>query len=152
MRRCRGEFGRGDWTGGSSHRESELKAVDAALASAEAVLVADDQGRYVAANDAAGELLGYTAEELVELSVWDLTPGANELDGLLLWQDFIGLGFQAGVYWLARKDGSLIEVAYRATANVAPGRHVSQLSRHDSLNAPFERSRFPRRIRIRAAE
>jgi len=128
------------------------EALDAALASSEPVLVADDRGQYIAANDAASELLGYTREELIALSVWDLTPGANELDGLLLWQDFIGMGFQAGVYWLAGKDGSLIEVAYQAPANVPPGRHVSELRRHDSINAPFERSRFPGRHRTQAAE
>jgi PAS domain S-box-containing protein len=128
------------------------KTLEAALASPEPVLIADDRGHYVAANDAASELVGYTRQELAGLSVWDLTPGANELDGLLLWQDFIGLGIQAGVYWLARKDGSLVEVAYQATANVAPGRHVSRLRPHDSINAPFERSRFSTRKRAPATE
>lgn len=131
-------------------RKTLRRDLDAGLASAEPTLVADDLGHYVAVNDAACELLGYTREELVASSVWDLTPGANQIDGLLLWQDFISHGFQAGVYWLARKDGSLVEVAYQATANVAPGRHVARLNRHDSINAPFERSRFPSRRRAPA--
>jgi PAS domain S-box-containing protein len=109
--------------------------------------MADDQGRYIEANDAACDLLGYTRDELLELSVWDLTPGANELDGLMLWQEFITLGFLAGVYWLTRKDGSLVEAAYQATANAGPGVHVSRLTPHDSLNEPFERSRLPRQPR-----
>ena len=120
-------------------------SIASALASPDATLVADDQGRYVAANDAACRLLGYTREELLRLSVWDLTPDPHEVEGLILWKDFIELGVQAGVYWLARKDGSMVEVAYQARANVAPRRHVSRLVPHDSLNEPFERSRFPRR-------
>ena len=116
--------------------------VASALQSPEATLVADDQGRYVAGNDAACRLLGYTRDELLELSVWDLTPKPHEVDGLILWKEFIEVGFQAGVYWLACRDGSLKEIAYRAKANIVPGRHVSRLVPHPSLNQPFERSRF----------
>jgi PAS domain S-box-containing protein len=118
-----------------------------ALASPDATLVANDEGRYVAANDAACRLLGYTREELHKLSVWDLTPDPHGVEGLILWKEFIEVGAQAGVYWLKRKDGSLVEVAYQARASVAPGQHVSRLVPHDSLNEPFERSRFPRRGR-----
>jgi PAS domain S-box-containing protein len=125
-----------------------LESTDAsALESPDATLVADDRGRYVAANESACRLLGYSREELLQLSVWDLTPDPHEVEGLILWKEFIEVGVQAGVYWLARKDGSLVEVAYQARANVTPGRHVSRLVPHDSLNKPFERSRFPRRRR-----
>lgn len=122
-------------------------SVASALESPDATLAADDKGRYVAVNEAACQLLGYSREELLQLSVWDLTPDPHEVEGLILWKEFIEVGAQAGVYWLARKDGSLVEVAYQARANVAPGRHVSRLVPHDSLNEPFERSRFPRRRR-----
>ncbi len=131
----------------SLSEEIHENSINSALASPEATLVADDQGRYVAANEAAGRLLGYTREELLQLSVWDLTPDPHEVEGLILWKEFIEVGVQAGVYWLARKDGSLVEVAYQARANVAPGRHVSRLVPHDSLSEPFEPSRFPRRAR-----
>jgi len=83
-------------------------SIASALASPDATLVADDQGRYVAANDAACRLLGYTREELLQLSVWDLTPDPHEVEGLILWKEFIEIGAQAGVYWLKRKDGSPI--------------------------------------------
>jgi PAS domain S-box-containing protein len=127
--------------------EIHESSINSALASPEATLVADDEGRYVAANEAACRLLGYTREELLQLSVWDLTPDPHEVEGLILWKEFIEIGAQAGGYWLKRKDGSPIEVAYQAQASIAPGRHVSRLVPHDSLNEPFERSRFPRRGR-----
>ncbi len=94
---------------------------------AEAVLIADDHGRYVDANDIALEILGYGREELLRKSVWDLTVGISELDGLQLWQDFIHQGEQEGTYQLSSKDGAGLRFHYRARANVAPGRHESRL-------------------------
>jgi PAS domain S-box-containing protein len=114
------------------------------MLSSAATLIADDHGRYVAANRAACRLLGYSQDELLKMDVWDLTPGDHQLDGLILWQQFISRGADAGVYWLKRKDGSIVEVAYKARANVAPGLHISSLVPHDSMNQPFERSRFRR--------
>ncbi len=63
------------------------------------------------------------------MSGWELTPGAHEVDALLLWQEFIRLGFNAGLFPLTRKDGSVVEVRYKAIANVSPGRHLSRLER-----------------------
>jgi len=112
-----------------------------------AELVADDRGRYVDCNEAACELLGYRREELLKLSVWDLTPEGNEVDGLVLWQDFIRVGVQAGIYWLVRKDGSLVEVEYRAIANATPMGHLSRLTPIDIGRSPFPASKLPRRRR-----
>jgi PAS domain S-box-containing protein len=108
-------------------------------------LIADDRGRYVDCNELACELLGYSREELLKLSVWDLTPEGNEVDGLVLWQDFIHAGAQAGIYWLVRKDGSLVEVEYRAVANATPGGHLSRLTPIDTGRPPFPLSKLPRR-------
>lgn len=92
-----------------------------------AELVADDQGRYVECNDAATQLVGFSREELLRMSVWDLTPGADQIQSLLLWQEFIRQGFGAGLYRLTTKDGREVEVTYKAVANVTPGRHRSRL-------------------------
>ena len=129
--------------------EAGFGSVAAALRSPEAALVADDHGRYVAVNDAACRLLGYSRDELLGMNVWDLTPKPHELDGLVLWKEFIEVGVQAGVYWLLRRNASLVEVSYRAKANVEPGRHVSLLVPHDSVNTPFESPRSSRRHRTR---
>ncbi len=92
-----------------------------------AELIADDMGKYLDCNDLATELVGYSREELVGMSVWDLTPGADEIQGLLLWQEFIRVGFSAGLYRLVRKDSAEVEVLFKAIANVSPGRHLSRL-------------------------
>ena len=91
-------------------------------------LVADDQGNYVEVSDAALRVLGYEREELLRMSVWDLTPASGELDGLLLWQDFIRSGNQEGEYVLRTKRGRVVRFHYHARANVEPGRHESVLT------------------------
>lgn len=90
--------------------------------------MADDRGNYVDANEAASRVLGYSREELLSMSVWDLTPGTRELDGLTLWQEFIRSGQQSGEYVVKRKSGGLLKLHYRARANIEPGRHESLLS------------------------
>jgi PAS domain S-box-containing protein len=94
-----------------------------------AVLIANDHGRYVHANTAAARLTGYTRSELVELSVWDLTPVDSERRGRRLWHDFVSQGRQAGTYSLRRKDGRIVDARFVAVANVLPGVHVSLLVR-----------------------
>lgn len=91
-------------------------------------LVADDRGNLVDADEATFRLLGYTREELLQMSIWDLTPGGNELDGLMLWQDFIKAGTQTGEYVLRTKGGRQLRFRYQARANVEPGRHESVLT------------------------
>ncbi|HEY8644133.1 MAG TPA: PAS domain S-box protein [Candidatus Dormibacteraeota bacterium] len=91
-------------------------------------LTADDEGRYVEVNEEAVRVLGYSRDELLSMSVWDLTPPVKELDGLVLWQDFIRAGEQSGRYALKTKRGLLVWFDYRAQANITPGRHESVLS------------------------
>lgn len=91
-------------------------------------LVADDRGRYIDANEDAERVLGYTRDELLAMSVWDLTPAAAELDGLQLWQEFIHQGQQQGEYVVKRKSGALLKLHYSARANVEPGRHLALMA------------------------
>jgi PAS domain S-box-containing protein len=91
-----------------------------------ALIVADDSGRYVAANDDAVELTGYDSQELMTLSVWDLT--AMPAQGQKMWEQFIASGTQEGDYTVRRRDGQSIRTRYVAIANVSPGLHVSALS------------------------
>lgn len=89
--------------------------------------MADDEGRFVEVNDRAVEVLGYGRDELLQMSVFDLTPSAAVLDGLELWQRFSRSGDQTGEYVLRARGGRLLRFSYRATADPAAHRHTSRL-------------------------
>jgi PAS domain S-box-containing protein len=91
-------------------------------------LAADNTGRYVAVNSHATTLTGYTREELMQMSVKDLTPAMRQDTSGALWQRFIQAGAQSGDYVLERRDGAPVNVHYAAYASVAPGVHVSVLT------------------------
>ena len=77
----------------------------------DAVLVADESMRYLAVNQAACRLLGYTREELLTLRVSDVatSPGASDdHDGTRSRRG------QTGTAVLRRKDGEQIAAAYRS--------------------------------------
>jgi PAS domain S-box-containing protein len=93
----------------------------------EAILLADDEGRYIDANPTACTLTGYDRDELLRSTVWDLTPGLQRERGQQLWRTFLTSGSQQGEYTLCHRDGSLVEVEYRAVANIVPGSHLSVL-------------------------
>jgi len=91
----------------------------------EAVLVADDDRRLVAANRAACELLGLSAEALTRMRIDDLveSDGGTSLDAI--WARFLETGRGAGTYRMRRGDGTLIQIETKSQAHFIPGRHVS---------------------------
>src|SRR5438128_363806 len=93
-----------------------------------AMLVADNRGRYVDANEAAAFLTGYSRAELLRRSVWDLTPDAHRGRGQALWRAFLAREHMAGWYPLRKKSGRVVNAHYVAIANVLPGLHVSALA------------------------
>jgi PAS domain S-box-containing protein len=108
-------------------------AVDASLSHAlfesapDAILLADDQARYVDANPAACELTGYSREELLRLHVWDVAPTQQPRATQRAWRTFLRRGSADGEFVLRRKDGTTVEAEFRAVANVVPGVHASFL-------------------------
>ncbi|HKG10045.1 MAG TPA: PAS domain-containing protein [Gaiellaceae bacterium] len=77
----------------------------------DAVLVADESMRYLAVNQAACRLLGYTREELLSLRIDDVAtqPGsAAEYDEMMAQRS------KTGTAVLRRKDGTAIPTCYRA--------------------------------------
>lgn len=93
-----------------------------------AALVADNSARYIAANARAVELTGYSHDELLHMTVRDITPAHRDDARAELWNRFIQTGSQSGEYVLQRKDGMPVAVRYHAFASVAPGIHVSLLA------------------------
>jgi PAS domain S-box-containing protein len=71
-----------------------------------AVTVYDDDGRMIAANKRAAELLGYPREELLAYDVGDFTEGGFER-ALLQSQEM-----REGARLVRRKDGSRVPVAF----------------------------------------
>ncbi|HWH07637.1 MAG TPA: PAS domain S-box protein, partial [Candidatus Thermoplasmatota archaeon] len=93
----------------------------------DALLVADDAGRYVEANAAACRLLGRTREEVVRLAVADVAgPGTRE-GVAAAWAAFLREGAMQGTFEVARPDGTVRVVEFSARASVWPGLHLSVL-------------------------
>lgn len=94
----------------------ELRAAfDGALS---AILIVDDEGRYVDANPAASVLLGISREEILRRRVADFCPPGY---------DFVAASARGsrGEFELHLPAGGTRIVEFAATANVAPGRHLS---------------------------
>jgi PAS domain S-box-containing protein len=73
------------------------------------LFIYDDDGKYVAINRYAAELLGYDRSELLEHDVGDFTAGGIDRDVLLR------LERREGVRIVERKDGSQATVAFVVT-------------------------------------
>jgi PAS domain S-box-containing protein len=113
-----------------------------------AILVANNHARYVDANRAATLLTGYSRHELLERSVWDLTPASQRSNGRSQWEAFLKRGELSGSYTLKPKTGRVIHASFFAAANVLPGLHVSALTTASliaQLRRPATRARKPRR-------
>lgn len=111
-----------------AEQRKRAEAVITALADIPAaILIANDRGRYVDVNHAASLLTGYSRRELLQMSVWDLTPAIRQALGRRLWRDFLARGRMAGVYQIRCKDGRIGRPSYVAAAHVLPGLHLSAL-------------------------
>ncbi len=91
------------------------------------MVIADDGRRYVAANPAACLLLRLPEKDILQRSIDDLTPPENRSQIGPMWEAFLQEGTQRGTFELLMPDGPTVRVDYSATANLAPGRHLSIL-------------------------
>jgi PAS domain-containing protein len=97
-------------------------------ADAPAVLLADDQRRYVHATPAAARLAGRPLARLLTMRIDDVTRDADRPGVDAAWDRFVADGFSRGPYVLQRPDGSEVEVEVAARANTPwPGSHASVL-------------------------
>jgi PAS domain-containing protein len=94
-----------------------------------AVLLADDDGRFVDASPGVEALLGVPGELILHGRIEDITPPERLQDVRAAWQSFLEVGHQAGEFELAQPDGSRLKVLYRAQANYPEaGLHALVLS------------------------
>jgi two-component system cell cycle sensor histidine kinase/response regulator CckA len=89
----------------------------------EAILIADDDGRYVDVNHAACELLGRERGAVLGLTVADISTSV--VDAKAAWAAFLEAGESTGSFAVVRPDGEKRELEFAAKANVLPGRHLS---------------------------
>jgi PAS domain-containing protein len=104
-----------------------LTAVDP-RPNAPAILVADDDRRYVHATPAAARLSGRPLARLLTMRVDDVSRPSDRDAIPAAWEQFMADGSMHGPYVLARPDGSEVEVRYASKANAPwPGSHASLL-------------------------
>jgi len=115
-----------------------LTAVDP-RPNAPALLVADDNRRYVHATPAAARLSGRPLARLLTMRVEDVSR-PSERDGIpAAWERFMADGSMHGPYVLERPDGSEIAVRYASKANAPwPGSHTSLLVPVEDAGDPDE--------------
>jgi PAS domain S-box-containing protein len=92
------------------------------------LLIADDDARDVEANAAICALSGYSRDELLEMSVVDLTLENRTKQDRRMWERFRRDGRFEGSYRIRRRTGEAVTIRCAASANVAPGLHVSTLA------------------------
>jgi PAS domain S-box-containing protein len=93
-------------------------------ASLDAIVVANDHGKYVYVNDAMCRLMAATSGQLIGRTIADFTPEGSAVEA---WRGFLREGAQRGTITLRRLDGELITAEFAAVAAVQPGYHVSIL-------------------------
>jgi PAS domain S-box-containing protein len=89
------------------------------------ILLLDDRFRFVDGNPAACELLGYGREEILQLTVWDVTPVETRGRVPQFLQRFLAEGTLSGEYTLLCKGGTTREVEFRGVAHILPGLHLA---------------------------
>ncbi|MGZ3388952.1 MAG: PAS domain S-box protein, partial [Isosphaeraceae bacterium] len=106
-------------------RESEARLRAIFDGSLDAIVVADDEGRYVDANPSACDLFGLSKAELSGRRIPDFAEPGFSFDQS--WQTFLRDGQSRGEFRLVRPDGVARDLEFSATANIRSGQHVSIL-------------------------
>ena len=106
-------------------QEKELHASQARLQalfdhSHDAILLADDQGRFVQANPAACSLLDHPREALLALTINDIFVPADHTWSASSWDDILQSGQRRAECHLRRRDGTAVRIEYDATARILP--------------------------------
>ena len=89
------------------------------------MVVVDDDRRVIDANRHAHEALLAPPDALIGRRMDEFTAPVEGFDVERLWAQFMREGRLTGVYPVRRMDGKSCSILYAATANVAPGAHMS---------------------------
>ncbi|HEX4526935.1 MAG TPA: PAS domain S-box protein [Gaiellaceae bacterium] len=103
-------------------------------------LITDDERRIVELNDSAAQLLGVSRDGAMRLNIDELLPNEPVAD---LWSGFLEAGALEAEVTLQRPDGAARRIAFTATANVRPGRHIAvvrDLSRQKELEVQLRQA------------
>ena len=120
---------------GKRPRESRMHNTTAELSSLRAlfdcfptgVLVANNEARYVAVNEAASSLLGRSRDQLLGCHLSDIVAPGRNVDVRAQWQAFLREGTQTGSFELTLPNGQMRRIDFHAQANFVPGLHCSFL-------------------------
>ena len=91
----------------------------------DAMVVADDEGQYIEANQSACELFGLEKSALLGRSIGEFIPGDYDFEGA--WRQFEDSTTDRGMIEIVRGDGERRVIEYAATANIVSGEHLSVL-------------------------
>jgi PAS domain S-box-containing protein len=83
-----------------------------------AILVADEEMRYVAVNHYACQMLGYTREELLGKRITDIARYAEAPEEF---KEMVARGELSGVTTIQRKDGSELRLRHRSSETSIAG-------------------------------
>ncbi len=91
----------------------------------DAMVIINDEGKFIDANPTACELFDLSQEELINRNLSDFTlPGVDFAEA---WRSFLEQGRVKAEFRLLRADGTIRDVEYSVTANILPNRHLSVL-------------------------
>ncbi len=94
----------------------------------EFMLVADDDGAYVAATAGVEAGLGYHRDTLIGMRIADLAAAELLESTPTQWAAFLAAGRQEGEFRLRAVDGRIVNLRYQARAHhPVPGYHMSRL-------------------------
>jgi PAS domain S-box-containing protein len=82
------------------------------------VFVADEEMRYIAVNQRACDVLGYSRDEMLQFKV---TTVAQAAESSTQFDEMLVRGFRHGTATLTCKDGSTVEFAYQARQTKVAG-------------------------------
>jgi PAS domain S-box-containing protein len=138
----------GSWSDITERKHAELKLAESEeqfrevfAGALDAMVVTDDEGRFVEANPAACELYGCPRAELLKRKVVEFAEPGFHFDQVLAAVGATG-HFRAS-HRVFRPDGTTREVDASTTGNVVPGRHFSALrdmTEHRQLEGQFRQA------------